>query len=187
MPSGRLEQPCRRQHAPCSVASERIIVEVMGDEPPGYRWRPAAALAALVAVTATVGVLIAILQRPPTHSPIRPTTIPTSIPTPTPRATTPATLDLSGTWLGLWSSGTSNGFCTLTLRQTANRLEGTFLLESPHGKPLDVEGNLIGSTITLRSATGVVFTGTLSGSTLSGSYTDIATGKTYSWSVTLAA
>ena len=107
-------------------------------------------------------------------------------PTPTPRATTPATLDLSGTWAGL-CSGTSNGFCTLTLRQTANGLEGTFLLSSPPGKPLDIEGNLIGSTITLRSATGVVFTGTLSGSTLSGAYTDISNGKTYSWSVTLAA
>lgn len=129
-------------------------------------------LAVLVAVTATVGALIAVLQRPPTHAPTRPTTIPT--------------LDLSGTWGGL-CSGTSNGFCTLTLRQTANGLEGTFLLSSPPGKPLDIEGNLIGSTITLKSATRVVFTGTLSGSTLSGAYTDISTGKTYSWSVTLSA
>jgi hypothetical protein len=153
------------------VASERIIVEVMGDEPPGRRRRPAAALAVLVAVTVTVGVLIAVLQRPPTHAPTRPTTIPT--------------LDLSGTWGGL-CSGTSNGFCTLTLTQTGNALDGTFLLSSPPDKPLDIRGNLIGSTITLR-ASGVVFTGTLSGSTLSGSYTDIATGKTYSWSVTLSA
>jgi hypothetical protein len=167
------------------VASERIIVEVMGDEPPGHRWRPAAALAALVAVTATVGVLIAILQRPPTHAPIQPTQIPTSIPTLTPTATE-APPDLSGTWAGL-CSGTANVFCTLTLRQIANGLDGTFLLSSPPGKPLDIRGNLIGSTITLRSASGVVFTGTLSGSTLSGSYTDIATGKTYSWSVTLSA
>ncbi len=89
--------------------------------------------------------------------------------------------------MGGLCSGTSNGFCTLTLRQTANGLEGTFLLSSPPGKPLDIEGNLIGSTITLKSATGVVFTGTLSGSTLSGAYTDISTGKTYSWSVTLSA
>jgi hypothetical protein len=73
------------------------------------------------------------------------------------------------------------------LTQTANGLDGTFILSSPPDKLLDVRGNLIGSTITLRSASGVVFTGTLSGSTLSGSYTDIATGKTYSWSVTLSA
>jgi hypothetical protein len=166
------------------VASERIIVEVMGDEPPGRRWRPAAALAVLVAVTATVGVVIAILQRPPTHAPIRPTQVPTSIPTLTPTATE-APPDLSGTWTGLWSSGTSNGFCTLTLTKTGNGLDGTFILSPPADIRLHVKGNLIGSTITLRSASGVVFTGTLSGSTLSGSY--ISNGKTYSWSVTLAA
>jgi hypothetical protein len=164
------------------VASERIIVEVMGDEPPGRRRRPTAALAVLVAVTATVGVVIAILQRPPTHAPIRPTPIPTSIPTLTPTATE-APPDLSGTWTGLWSSGTSNGFCTLTLTKTANGLDGTFL--APPDKLLHVKGNLIGSAITLRSASGVVFTGTLSGSTLSGAY--ISNGKTYSWSVTLSA
>jgi hypothetical protein len=67
---------------------------------------------------------------------------------PTPRATTPPTLDLSGTLLGT-CNGTSNGFCTLTLTRTANGLEGTFLLPSPPGKPLDIEGNLTGSTITL--------------------------------------
>jgi hypothetical protein len=106
-------------------------------------------------------------------------------PTPTPRATTPPTLDLSGTWTGLCSSGTSNGFCTLTLTQTANDLRGTFVLSSPSDQPLDVRGNLINGTITL-IVSGLVFTGTLSGSTLSGSYTDVATGKTYSWSVILA-
>ncbi len=117
-------------------------------------------------------------------APIRPT-VPTPFPFSTPTATQ-APPDLSGTWAGL-CSGTNNGFCTLTLTQTANGLDGTFILSSPPDKLLDVRGNLIGSTITLRSASGVVFTGTLSGSTLSGSYTDIATGKTYSWSVTLSA
>jgi hypothetical protein len=48
-----------------SRASERIIVEVMGDEPLGHRWRPATALAVLVAVTATVGVVIAIFATSP--------------------------------------------------------------------------------------------------------------------------
>ena len=173
---------------PCALparwAGERIIVDVMGDEPPGHRSRPAAALAVLVAVTATVGGVIAILQRPPTHAPIRPTQVPTSIPTLTPTATE-APPDLSGTWTGLWSSGTSNGFCTLTLTKTGNGLDGTFILSPPADILLHVKGNLIGSTITLRSASGVVFTGTLSGSTLSGAY--ISNGKMYSWSVTLAA
>jgi hypothetical protein len=72
------------------------------------------------------------------------------------------------------------------LTKTGNGLDGTFILSPPADILLHVKGNLIGSTITLRGS-GVVFTGTLSGSTLSGSYTDMATGKTYSWSVTLSA
>jgi hypothetical protein len=166
-------RPPRRAGGQVATAwpCQRIIVEVMAGEPSGHGWRPAAALVGLVAVTATVGVLISVLQRPPTYAPIRPTTIPT--------------LDLSGTWSGTCSS-TSNGFCTLTLTQTGNALDGTFLLWSPPGKPLDIRGNLTRSTITLRGS-GVVFTGTLSGRTLSGTYTDTATGKTYSWSVILSA
>lgn len=143
-----------------------------------------AAIAVLVAVTATVGVVIAILKPSPARAPIQPTQIPTSIPTLTPTPTE-APPDLSGTWLGT-CSGTSNFFCTLTLTRTDNGLDGMFIIQSPPpDRPLHVKGNLIGSTITLRSASGVVFTGTLSGSTLSGVY--ISNGKTFSWSVTLAA
>lgn len=176
-----------RQHcAPCYVASERIIVEVMGDEPPGRRWRPAAALAVLVAVTAIVGVLIAIVQRPPTHAPIRPTPIPTPFPFPTPIATqTPLSVDLGGTWAGL-CTGPFNGFCSVTWTQTANALDGTFTLSSPPDKLLHISGNLTGSTISFGAVGVVTFTGSLSGSTLSGSYTVIANGKTGSWSVTLS-
>ena len=114
------------------------------------------------------------------------TAIPTLIPTPTPTAAE-APADLSGTWLGLWSRGTSNGFSTLTLTKTGNGFDGTFILSPPANKVLHVKGNLIGSTITLRTASGVVFTATLSQSTLSGIYIDVSTGKTYSWSVTLEA
>jgi hypothetical protein len=166
-----------------SRASERIIVEVMGDEPLGHRWRPATALAVLVAVTATVGVVIAILQRPPTHAPIRPTPIPTPFPFPTPTATQ-APPDLSGTWAGL-CTGPLNGFCSLTWTQTANALDGTFMLSSPPHK-LHISGNLTGSTISFGAVGVVTFTGTLSGSTLSGFYTDIANGISGSWSVTLS-
>jgi hypothetical protein len=128
-------------------------------------------LAVLVAVTATVGVLIAILQRPPTPAPIRPTTIPT--------------LDLSGTWGGL-CTGPFNGFCTITWTQTANALDGTFTLSSPPDN-LHISGNLKGSTISFGAVGVATFTGTLSASTMSGSYTDIANGKTGSWTVTLSA
>jgi hypothetical protein len=154
----------------------------MGDEPPGRRWRPAAALAALVAVTAIVGVLIAVLQRPPTHAPMRPM----AIATPTPIALqAPPSLNLSGTWAGL-CTGSFNGFCSLTWTQTAHALDGTFMLSSPPGN-LHISGNLTGSTISFGAGGVATFTGTVSGSSMSGSYTDIANGKTGSWTVTLSA
>ena len=59
----------------------------------------------------------------------------------------------------MWSSGTSNGFCTLTLTKTGNGYNGTFTLSPPADKLLHVKGNLIGSTLALRSASGVVVTG----------------------------
>ncbi len=161
-----------------------MIVEAVGDEIRRHRWRPLAGIALVAAVTATVGVVIAISKPSLTHAPIRPTPLPTSIPLPSPTAPE-APPDLSGTWLGLWSSGTSNGFCTLTLTKTGNGYNGTFTLSPPADKLLHVKGNLIGSTLALRSASGVVVTGVLSGSTLSGPY--ISNGKTYTWSVTLEA
>ncbi len=154
----------------------------MGDEPPGRRWRPAAALAVLVAVTATVGVLIAILQRPATHAPMRPT----AVATPTPIALqAPPSLNLSGTWAGL-CTGPFNGFCSLTWTQTAHALDGTFVVSSPPDN-LHISGNLTGSTISFGAGGVATFTGTVSGSTMSGSYTDIANGKTGSWTVTISA
>ncbi len=183
--SPRFGKPSRDAlRAACSWVSERIIVEVVRDEIPRHSWGPVTAIAVLVVVTATVGVVIAISKTSLTHVPRRPTPIPTSIPMPTPTALQPPP-DLSGTWLGVCSSGSHNYFCTLTLTKTADGFDGTFTLEAPSVEPLHVKGNLIGSTITLRSASDAVFTGTLTGSTLSGAY--ISSGKTYSWSVTLEA
>lgn len=131
------------------------------------RLTAAAALAVLVAVTAIVGVYLSLVQRPSPHTPNRPTTTPT--------------LDLSGTWSGTCSS-TPSDFCILRLTEAADALDGTLVLELPPGTPLEIRGNVTGSTVTFRGG-GVVFIGTLSGSTLSGTYT--ATGKTYAWSVIL--
>jgi hypothetical protein len=178
--------PFELEYLSCSTSSQRIIVDVVGNRPPGQRSRPAAALVVLVAVTATVGILIAVLQRPPTHAPIRPTAIPTSIPTPTPDATqTPLSVDLSGTWEGECTGPLSaNSFCAVTWTQTGNALNGTIMWSSsPDG--LHISGNVTGSTISFGAARVVTFTGTLSGATMSGSYKDIANGKTGSWSVTL--
>lgn len=134
-------------------------------------------LASLVA-TGAIG------RAPPLPRATAPATDPTLIPPPTSTAVE-ASPDLSGTWLGLYF-GTSSGSCTLTLTKDGNGFAGTFILSPPADKLLHVKGDLIGSTITLTSASGVVLTGTLSGSTLSGAYTDVSTGKTYSWSVTLS-
>jgi hypothetical protein len=61
------------------------MVRFMGDEPPGHpprsKWRIAAALAVLIAVTGGVGAVVATLERP-TSSPPRPT--PTGTPFPFP-------------------------------------------------------------------------------------------------------
>ena len=167
------------------MASGRIV-EVIGHEPPGHRWRPAAAIAVLVAVTATVGVLIAVLQRPPSHASIRPTAIPTSIPAPTPTAIQ-APPDLSGAWTGL-CTGPLNGFFSLTLTQTANALDGTMTLSSPilNLHISGISGNLTGSTISFETVGVVTYTGTLSGSTISGSLTDIENGKAGSCAASLS-
>ena len=109
------------------------------------------------------------------------TAIPTSIPAPTATATM-APPDLSGTWTGL-CTGPFDGFCSLTWTQTANALDGTFMLPR---QSVHISGNVTGSTISFRAVGIVTFTGTLSGATISGSYTDIANGKTGTWSVTLS-
>jgi hypothetical protein len=60
------------------------------------------------------------------------------------------------------------------------------MLSSPPVDILHISGNLTGSTISFGAVGVVAFTGTLSGSTMSGSYTDIANGKTGSWTATLS-
>src|ERR1700733_10784107 len=148
----------------------------MGDEPTRHGWRPAAALAVLVAVTATVGVLIAAFQRSPTHAPIRPTATPTA-----PQA--PPSLDVSGTWSGQYN-GSLHGSFSLTWTQTAHSLDGTITLSSPPDN-LHISGNLTGSTISFGAGGVATYIGTVSGSTMSGSYIDIANGKTGSWTATI--
>jgi hypothetical protein len=59
------------------------------------------------------------------------------------------------------------------------------MLSSPPDN-LRISGNLTGSTLSFGAVGVVTFTGTLSGSTMSGSYTDIANGISGSWSVTLS-
>ncbi len=101
---------------------------------------------------------------------------------PSPRATTPPTLDLSGSWEGL-STGPFNGYVTVTLTQTGKALDGTVTMSSPT-ETIHVIGELSGNRISFGAAGVVTYNGTLSASTISGSYTDLATGKAGTWSAT---
>jgi hypothetical protein len=113
--------------------------------------------------------------------------------TPTPRQSTastatptaaptqaPATVDLSGTWKGTYS-GPFNGSFTLTWTQTTGALDGTIMLTSPPDN-LNISGTVTGSSISFGAVGVVTYTGMVSGSSMSGSYTDVANGQTGSWS-----
>jgi hypothetical protein len=107
----------------------------------------------------------------------------TPIPTPTPTASqTPPSVDLSGTWSGQYS-GPFNGTFSLTWTQSLSALNGSIALSSPHDT-LHISGNVAGSSISFGAVGVVTYTGTVSGSSMSGSYTDIANGQTGSWSAT---
>jgi hypothetical protein len=89
----------------------------------------------------------------------------------------------SGTWAGQYT-GPFNGSFSLTWTQAANALDGTIMLSSPPDN-LHISGNLTGSTISFGAVGVVTYTVTVYGSTMSGSYTDIARGKTGSWTATI--
>jgi hypothetical protein len=115
---------------------------------------------------------------PPTAAP---TPTPTAIATPTPA---PATVDLSGTWTGQYS-GPFNGTFTLKWTQSGSSLDGTIALSSPADN-LHISGTVTGSAISFGAVGVVTYSGTVSGSSMSGSYTDVANGQSGSWSATLA-
>jgi hypothetical protein len=104
-------------------------------------------------------------------------------PTPLPRAATPAILDLSGTWAGQYAGPINSSF-SLTWTQTADALDGTIILSSPP-EVLHITGDLTGRKISFGAGDRFTYTGTLSGSTMAGSYTDIADGNRGSWTATL--
>jgi len=72
------------------------------------------------------------------------------------------------------------------LTQTGNALDGTITWSSPPNN-VHISGKVTASTISFGAVGVVAFTGSLSGGTLSGTYADIPSGKTYSWSVIFSA
>jgi hypothetical protein len=113
----------------------------------------------------------------PSSIPVRST--PTSAPTSTPAApTTAAAGGLSGTWTGSYS-GFFNGTFTLTWAQSGSTLSGQIALSSPN-ETLDITGNEAGTTLTFGAVGVVTYTGSVSGSTMSGTY-KVPNGSGGSW------
>lgn len=102
-------------------------------------------------------------------APTTPVTPESMAPSATP-TTSAAASGLSGTWSGSYA-GAFSGTFQLTWTQTGNNLNGTINLStSPGDTPLS--GTLNGSTITFGTvgSTAITYTGTVSGSSMSGSY-----------------
>jgi hypothetical protein len=114
-----------------------------------------------------------------------PTAAPTAAPTPTPTAAAtlpPATVGVTGSWTGKYS-GPFNGTFTLTWNQTGSNVDGTINLSSP-ADMLHISGTLSGSAISFGAVGVVTYSGTVSGSSMSGSYKDLANGQSGTWSAT---
>ena len=107
----------------------------------------------------------------------------TSTPAPTASATpssAPASVDVSGTWKGQYS-GPFNGTFTLQWTQSGNDVNGNIQLSSPPDN-LRINGTLTGSSISFGAVGVVTYSGTISGNSMSGSYTDVANGQQGQWS-----
>jgi hypothetical protein len=109
------------------------------------------------------------------------TALPTPTPTPPPTATpAPPAVDLSGGWSGMYS-GPFTGTFTLTWTQSGSSLDGTIHLSSP-ADTLHINGTVTGSAIGFGAVGVVTYSGTVSGTSMSGSYIDVANGQSGSWS-----
>jgi hypothetical protein len=118
-----------------------------------------------------------------------PTAAANNISTPTPTASAPApttaaaaaTVEVSGGWSGKYS-GVYNGTFTLTWQQTGSAVNGQIVLSSP-AHTFAINGNLAGSAITFGAVGAVTYTGTVSGSSMSGTY-QVPGGGGGNWSAT---
>ncbi|MGH3303474.1 MAG: hypothetical protein ACRDOK_17700, partial [Streptosporangiaceae bacterium] len=85
-------------------------------------------------------------------------------------AATTSSTGLSGTWNGQYS-GSFTGTFTLTWQQSNSALSGTITLSSEAG-PIGIHGTVDGSTINFGTvgSTDITYTGSVSGSSMSGGY-----------------
>ena len=105
-----------------------------------------------------------------------PTTAANNISTSTPTAAAPAptsaaaaaAADVSGGWSGQYN-GVFNGTFTLTWQQTGSAVNGKIVLSAPPNT-YTITGNLTGNAITFGAVDAVTYTGTVSGTSMSGTY-----------------
>jgi hypothetical protein len=108
------------------------------------------------------------------------TSAPVATPTAAPPTAAPA-VDLTGSWSGQYS-GTFNGTFTLSWTQSTGKLSGDIAV-STSPNPLHVSGDVVGSAITFGAVDGVAYTGSVSGNSMSGTYT-VPGGGGGNWSAT---
>jgi hypothetical protein len=141
-------------------------------------------LTAVLSVVAVTGLGCGSTKTTTTTAPV--STSPAAT-TATTSATPAPTAGLSGTWSGQYS-GAFQGTFTLTWTQTGTNLNGTIQL-SPPPRTLGITGTVQGSAITFGAVGGVSYSGSVTGSSMSGTYqTPTANGATGSgsWSATKA-
>ena len=132
-----------------------------------------------------LGLLLAACSASSTAGTPTPTSAPAStpVPTPTPTATptaAPVAVAVGGNWSGTYS-GYYNGTFTLTWNQTGSHVNGSIALSSPK-QTLDISGSLAGNAITFGAVGSVTYTGTVSGSSMSGTYTVVGGAGGGNWS-----
>lgn len=103
-----------------------------------------------------------------------PTAAPATAPPATATTSTGSALD--GTWTGTWNSSdtSDNGAVTIQWKQSGQQLAGTIVVSNtPCVTNGTITGTVSGTTITfgaVQGATTIAYTGTLSGTSLSGTY-----------------
>jgi hypothetical protein len=149
---------------------------------------------AVVAVAGTLGLTVAACSTndpgsgsaTATHSPA-PAAVAAQTPSPAPVASSaPAASSLAGTWSGQYSGAYSGSF-TLTWKQSGSRLHGSIHLSNPDGVS-NINGTVSGTAIQFGTvgSTAITYSGTVSGSSMSGEYDVHGGGETLSgeWSAT---
>jgi len=161
------------------------------DRPRRRRGLPAiASLAALSLVAAGCGSSSTATSTSPstpaTTSPAAATPTTATATTPAPATTAPAgASDLSGTWKGQYG-GAYSGTFVLNWQQSGTNLSGTIRLSTP-ASTLNIHGKLSGNAISFGTvgSLAITYSGTVSGSSMSGSYQVAGTGGG-SWSASKA-